>query len=39
MIIVMDNGMINQIGTHEELIKENEIYKDVYNSQVKGGKE
>ena len=39
MIIVMDNGMINQIGTHDELIKENEIYKDVYNSQVKGGKE
>ena len=39
MIIVMDSGKIDQIGTHDELIKENEIYKDVYNSQVKGGRE
>lgn len=39
MIIVMDSGKIDQIGTHDELIKENEIYKDVYNSQVKGGSE
>ena len=39
MIIVMDRGKIDQIGTHDELIKENEIYKDVYNSQVKGGRE
>ena len=36
-IIVLDNGEINGIGTHEELIKSNEIYKDVYESQVKGG--
>ena len=36
-IIVMDNGEINGIGTHEELLKNNEIYKEVYNSQVKGG--
>ena len=36
-IIVMDNGKINGIGTHKELIKNNEIYKDVYLSQNKGG--
>lgn len=36
-IIVMDNGHINGIGTHEELLNSNEIYKEVYNSQVKGG--
>ena len=33
----MDNGEINGIGSHEELLKNNEIYKEVYNSQVKGG--
>jgi ATP-binding cassette subfamily B protein len=38
-IIVMDNGEINGIGTHEELIKTNAIYKEVYESQVKGGEE
>ena len=36
-IIVLDNGMINGIGTHEELMNTNEIYKDVYTSQMKGG--
>ncbi len=36
-IIVMDNGKINGIGTHEELLKNNDIYKDVYTSQTKGG--
>lgn len=35
-IVVMDNGKINGIGTHEELLKNNEIYKEVYNSQIKG---
>ena len=35
-IIVMDNGKINGMGTHEELIKNNEIYKEVYTSQKKG---
>lgn len=35
-IIVMDNGRINGIGTHEELLKTNEIYKDVYESQTVG---
>ena len=33
-IIVMDNGMINQIGTHEELLKNNLIYQEVYKSQI-----
>ena len=36
-IIVLDNGRIDGIGTHEELLKSNEIYKDVYTSQMKGG--
>jgi len=39
MIIVMDNGLINGIGTHDELMASNEIYKEVYYSQQKGGKE
>ena len=34
-IVVMDNGMINQIGTHEELLKSNKIYQEVYYSQNK----
>ena len=38
-ILVLDGGKINGIGTHEELMKNNEIYKDVYESQVKGGNE
>ena len=36
-IIVMDNGKVNAVGTHEQLLKENEIYKEVYYSQNKGG--
>lgn len=36
-IIVMDNGAIDAIGTHEELLAGNAIYQDVYYSQVKGG--
>lgn len=35
-IIVMENGEINGFGTHEELLKNNEIYKDVYKSQTEG---
>ena len=34
-IIVMDNGKINSVGTHEELLKNNKIYKEVYYSQTK----
>lgn len=35
-IIVMDNGKINGYGTHEELLKTNAIYKEIYESQTKG---
>lgn len=38
-IIVMDGGEINGIGTHEELMKSNEIYREVYDSQQKGADE
>ena len=37
VIIVMENGEINGIGTSEELLKTNAIYREVYESQVKGG--
>ena len=36
-IIVLDGGRIDGIGTHAELIKTNAIYREVYESQVKGG--
>ena len=36
-IIVMENGMIDAIGTHQELLASNAIYKEVYTSQMKGG--
>ena len=35
-IIVMDDGKINGFGTHEELLKNNDIYRDVYESQTGG---
>lgn len=35
-IIVMENGEINGFGTHEELLENNEIYRDVYESQTSG---
>ena len=35
-IIVLDDGKINGFGTHEELLENNEIYKEVYKSQLKG---
>ena len=38
-IIVLDDGVISGIGTHAELIKSNEIYREVYESQIKGGEE
>lgn len=37
-IIVMDEGKIHGIGTHEELLQNNRIYQEVYESQVKGGR-
>ena len=36
-ILVLDNGQINGLGTHEELLKNNAIYQEVYNSQTQGG--
>ena len=38
-IIVLDDGKITGIGTSKELLKTNEIYREVYESQVKGGAE
>ena len=35
-IIVLDDGKINGVGTHKELLENNEIYKEVYFSQQKG---
>ena len=36
-ILVLDNGQINGLGTHEELLKTNTIYQEVYSSQTQGG--
>ncbi len=36
-IIVMEGGMINAVGTHTELLKNNEIYREIYISQNKAG--
>lgn len=36
-IIILDDGKINAIGTHEQLLANNEIYQDIYYSQQKGG--
>ncbi|MGN1301016.1 MAG: ABC transporter ATP-binding protein [Clostridia bacterium] len=35
-ILVMENGKIDAIGTHEELLKNNNIYREIYDSQMKG---
>ena len=39
MIIVLENGEINGMGTHDELLKTNAVYREVYESQVKGEQE
>ena len=39
MIIIMENGMVNAVGTHDELLKTSTIYQEVYYSQQKGGEE
>ena len=36
-ILVLENGQINGLGTHEELLATNAIYQEVYNSQTQGG--
>ena len=38
-IIVLDDGKIESVGSHEELLKTSEIYRDVYESQMKGAEE
>lgn len=35
-IIILDNGKIHAIGNHEELLKNDEIYQEIYDSQLKG---
>lgn len=39
MIIVMENGAVSAVGTHDELLASNEIYKEVYYQQTNGGEE
>ena len=39
MIIIMENGMVDAVGTHEELLKTSSIYQEVFYSQQKGGEE
>ena len=36
-IIVMEDGRVHGFGTHEELLRDNEIYREVYESQTSGG--
>ena len=38
MIVIMENGMVNAVGTHEELLNSSVIYQEVFESQQKGGK-
>lgn len=37
LIVVMENGAINDAGTHDELYARNDIYREIYDSQTKGG--
>ena len=39
MIVIMDNGMVAAVGTHEQLLASSTIYQEVYYSQKKGGDE
>ena len=39
MIVVMNDGKIADVGTHDRLVKSSEIYREVYTSQVKGSEE
>jgi len=36
-IVILDDGKIHNIGTHEQLLKEDAIYQEIYASQMKGG--
>ena len=39
MIIILDNGQVSAVGTHEELMRTSSIYQEVFYSQQKGGLE
>ena len=39
MIVILDNGTVSAVGTHEQLLKDSEIYQEVFTSQQKGGDE
>ncbi len=39
MIVVMENGRISDVGTHEELLSRSEIYKEIYEQQTNGGED
>ena len=39
LILVMDNGHIADMGTHDQLLKTSEIYREVYESQTNGGEQ
>lgn len=39
MIIVMENGAVSAVGTHDELLKSSEIYREVYEQQMHGGEQ
>ncbi len=39
LIVVMDNGSVSAVGTHEELLTKSDIYAEVYSQQTKGGEE
>ena len=36
-IIILDDGKVHAVGTHEELLKTDSIYREIYDSQMKGG--
>ena len=38
-IVVLDAGEVTAVGTHDELMKTSEIYREVYESQMKGGED
>ena len=39
MIVILDNGQVADVGTHEELMENSAIYQEVFHSQQKGGME
>ena len=39
MIVIMDDGRIHAVGKHKELLETDEIYREIYESQMKGGDE